>query len=391
VLGFFCIFVGLRGSLETLNNFSFEQDADFRRQFCSIESIENKEEVVQDSESWTTMTRKTRNGMQIKSLTERKFKTCYDLVMASFSTANPDFTGLYTFELFRTKRLSVFCDADDRGCPNDLPSTCDSMESSAGQVNGTCGCRLSANIWDCDCGEGEDDMDETYTYIESDREEINGTIMEYGSPIPRPGDSLPCWLPIGHVSDLGVYQCENSDCVKVQDPALERHAKETSTRIHVAKDFLLLACFGVVTVIFGRSLVAKAPAWYWNARRPSRIAVGPPWLCVCGFSNQPGTHFCGVCAALKPEAQERLERWWWSCSSCGSRNPRDAQFCVGCGSPQQSEAWSCVCETQCHTKFCTTCGRGRDLASGAVPCMACGMTNAPECTFCVGCGLRLLP
>merc|ERR1719353_1833834 len=239
-----------------------------------------------------------RNGYRSRSFSKRKYKTCYDLVVAGFTTAHPEFTDTYEFEIDRTERLTVFCEEESGDCEFDsLPNTCESMRTCAGRENGPCICEFKSNVCECEC-EGDDSKATDAAWMND-------------APRPKPGDSLPCWLPLLPVTDLGVYECLNKDCVKVQDPAVDRLIYETLATFAVARQFSQLACFGVVVVIAGWSFVAQAPAWL-NTRRPSRIGLlaaskhGPPWLCECGFLNQHASIFCGVCAALKQEARDKL-------------------------------------------------------------------------------------
>ncbi|MEK4326717.1 SPFH domain-containing protein [Paenibacillus sp. FSL R7-0312] len=79
-----------------------------------------------------------------------------------------------------------------------------------------------------------------------------------------------------------------------------------------------------------------------------------------------------------------------SCAGCGTLNPADARFCIGCG--QSLQPVPAAASSTCHScgkpvipgaKFCPHCG-----GSLIIKCTGCGHELQPGQKFCAECGTR---
>src|ERR1051326_6685979 len=78
------------------------------------------------------------------------------------------------------------------------------------------------------------------------------------------------------------------------------------------------------------------------------------------------------------------------CPKCGTAQPADAAFCVGCGLQTRDVGWDCGRPLETAWRFCPDCG-GDTTEPGVIPCPACREPLARDHAFCTACGTLARP
>jgi len=99
------------------------------------------------------------------------------------------------------------------------------------------------------------------------------------------------------------------------------------------------------------------------------------WICSCGQQNTG--KFCSECGRPR-----QMGPWTCSCGQAGNAG----KFCAACGSPRPApaEGWKCpACGAVASGKFCPECGKPKPADMAGWTC-GCGTVNKGK--FCAECG-----